>query len=88
MKVMMITSESVPFAKAGGLGDMVGALADALARLGHDARVVLPRYYGIDLGRLRRIGGPLGVPLGGGEEWRSGPRGGRRGGKKGRIGHG
>jgi starch synthase len=48
---------------------MVGALAEALTRLGHDVRVVLPRYYGIDTGRLRRVGGPLGVPLGGGEEW-------------------
>ena len=68
-RVMMVSSEAVPFAKAGGLGDMVGALADALTRLGHDVRVVLPRYYSIDLGRLRRIGDPLGVPLGGGEEW-------------------
>ena len=69
LRVVMVTSEAVPFAKAGGLGDMVGALADALARQGHDARVVLPRYYGIDTARLRRIGVPLGVPLGGGEEW-------------------
>ena len=69
LRVMMVASEAVPFAKAGGLGDMVGALADALARLGHDARVVLPRYYGIDSARLRKVGGPLGVPLGGSEEW-------------------
>jgi starch synthase len=66
---MMVSSEIVPFAKAGGLADMVGALSAALGQLGHDVRVVLPRYYGIDLGRLRRIGAPLGVPLGDGEEW-------------------
>jgi starch synthase len=69
LRVMMVTSEAVPFAKAGGLGDMVGALSGALTRLGHDVRVVLPRYYGIDTAPLRRAGAPLGVPLGGGEEW-------------------
>lgn len=69
LRVVMVASEAVPFAKAGGLGDMVGALADALARLGHDVRVVLPRYYGIEPGRLRKVGAPLGVPLDGGEEW-------------------
>ena len=69
LKVLMVTSEIVPFAKAGGLGDMVSALASELAIQGHDVRVVLPRYYSIDVGRLQRIGGPLGVPLGPEEEW-------------------
>ncbi len=68
-KVLMVTSEVVPFAKAGGLGDMVSALASELAMQGHDVRIVLPRYYFIDSGRLQRTGGPLGVPLGRGEEW-------------------
>ncbi len=66
---MMVTSEVVPFAKAGGLADMVGALSHALMLNGHDVRVVLPRYYSVDPGRLRRIGEPLGAPIGGGEEW-------------------
>ena len=65
----MITSEIVPFAKAGGLGDMVGALSAELCRQGHDVRVILPRYYSIDIGRLQRVGKPLGVPLGEGEQW-------------------
>jgi starch synthase len=30
---------------------------------------VLPRYYSVDIGRLQRTGGPLGVPLGLREEW-------------------
>jgi starch synthase len=68
-KVLMVTSEVVPFAKAGGLGDMVAALAAELSRQGHDVRVVLPRYYSVDIGRLRRVGGSLKVPLGDGEEW-------------------
>ena len=69
MKIMMISSEAVPFAKAGGLGDMVSALSAELARQGHDVRIVLPRYYSVDPGRLRRIGGALGVPMGYEEEW-------------------
>jgi starch synthase len=69
MKVLMISSEVLPFAKAGGLGDMVAALSAELARQGHDVRIVLPRYYTIDPGRLKRTGDPLGVPMGGGEEW-------------------
>ena len=69
LKVMMVTSEVVPFAKAGGLADMVGALAQALTGLGHDVRIVLPRYYSVDIGCLRRIGSPLGVPVEDSEEW-------------------
>lgn len=69
MKILMVTSEMVPFAKVGGLGDVVGALAPELARQGHDVRVVMPRYYGVDPGRLEPVGGPLGVPVGGGEVW-------------------
>lgn len=69
MKILMISSEVLPFAKAGGLGDMVSALSAELARQGHDVRVVLPRYYSIDPGRLRRLKDPLGIPMGGKEEW-------------------
>jgi starch synthase len=42
----MVTSEAVPFAKTGGLGDVAGALPLALARAGQDVTVVLPRYRG------------------------------------------
>jgi starch synthase len=69
MKILMVSSEVLPFAKAGGLGDMVAALAAELARRGHDVRVVLPRYYSVDPGRLRRLEAPLGVPMGYEEEW-------------------
>ena len=69
MRVLMVTSEMVPLAKTGGLADAVAALAAELARQGNDVRVVMPRYYNIDLGDLERVEGPLGVPVGFGESW-------------------
>jgi starch synthase len=69
MKILMAASEAVPFAKTGGLADVVSALSLALSRLGHEVRIVLPRYYSINRGSLRLTEGPLGVPMGGREEW-------------------
>ncbi|MBQ2528453.1 MAG: glycogen/starch synthase [Spirochaetales bacterium] len=40
MKILMITSEAVPFSKSGGLADVVGALPPALIDRGHDARIM------------------------------------------------
>jgi starch synthase len=48
----MIGSEAVPFAKTGGLADVLGALPLALARLGWDVTVALPRYRGVTAGTL------------------------------------
>ena len=45
-RILMVASEAVPFAKTGGLGDVAGALPLALARLGHEVTLVLPRYRG------------------------------------------
>ena len=46
----MVSSEASPWAKSGGLGDVVGALPGALETLGHAVTVILPRYRGITTG--------------------------------------
>ena len=48
----MIASEASPYAKTGGLADVVGSLPRALSRLGHDVDVVIPRYRGVTVGEL------------------------------------
>ena len=48
--VLIIGSEAQPFAKTGGLADVLGALPSALSRLGWDATVALPRYRGVSAG--------------------------------------
>ena len=63
MKILMVSSEAAPFAKAGGLGDAVAALSRALSRAGHDVRLVLPRYYGIDRTKLERTDRSVAVPV-------------------------
>ncbi|MBD3800342.1 MAG: glycogen/starch synthase, partial [Campylobacterales bacterium] len=70
--ILLAASEVVPFAKSGGLADVAGALPKALRALGHDVRVVMPRYYIVDIEKykLKKLDGPLGVPMGSmGEAW-------------------
>jgi starch synthase len=43
----MIASEATPWAKTGGLADVLGALPEAIETLGHDVTLVLPKYRGI-----------------------------------------
>lgn len=50
MKILVVSSEGVPFAKTGGLGDVVGALPKALSRLGHEIKVFIPRYGKLSAG--------------------------------------
>src|SRR5919108_642214 len=44
MHIALVASECVPFSKTGGLADVVGALPNALARLGHQVSVYVPQY--------------------------------------------
>jgi len=44
LAVLFVTPECAPWVKTGGLGDVSGALPQALAKLGHDVKVLLPAY--------------------------------------------
>ena len=68
LRILLVASEVAPFAKTGGLADVTGALPRALAALGHDVRVLLPKYRGVEAtaGPLRlawRVGGVAGLPV-------------------------
>lgn len=53
MRVAFLSSEAVPFAKTGGLGDVAGALPKALVGEGVDAALIHPLYDTTDRGLLR-----------------------------------
>ena len=65
LKILMLSAEITPFAKTGGLADVVGALPKALHALGHDVRVVMPRYGWIDPAqfKLQKALDPFPVPF-------------------------
>ena len=70
MKVLIASSEIVPFAKTGGLADVTGALPKALRRIGVEADCVLPLYRSVDRDRfpMTPAGPQIQVPLGNREE--------------------
>jgi starch synthase len=53
LKILMVSPEAVPFAKTGGLADVAGTLPRELARLGHEVRLVIPRYGAVACGADR-----------------------------------
>jgi starch synthase len=65
MKVLIAASEAIPYAKTGGLADVMGSLVKELPALKVDARLMLPLYRGIK-GRfdLRDTGHAVRVPVG------------------------
>jgi len=66
MQILMAASEVYPYAKTGGLADVVGSLSQALNRLGVRVAVVLPYYKSIERSRfeLKQTGLRISVPLG------------------------
>ena len=47
-KILFVTSEVVPFVKTGALGDVSSSLPQKLQELGHQVRIVVPKYGAID----------------------------------------
>jgi starch synthase len=47
LKLCILSSEIVPYAKTGGLADVVGALARSLGAAGHDVRAFMPLYSAV-----------------------------------------
>ncbi len=66
--ILYVASEVEPFAKTGGLADVAGAFPQVIRELGHDIRIILPKYGFIgerkfniyDVIRLRDIPVPIG----------------------------
>jgi starch synthase len=53
MNILLTAAEVFPFAKAGGLGDVAGALPKDWQKLGHDVILVMPKYANIDTQRWK-----------------------------------
>ncbi|MCL5291906.1 MAG: glycogen synthase GlgA [Actinobacteria bacterium] len=66
MRILFVTTEAVPFAKFGGLGDVSGTLPVELAKLGLDVSVVLPlyRHARANAERLEPTDLTISIPLG------------------------
>ena len=63
MHIAFAASECVPYSKTGGLADVVGALPHALAALGHQVSVYLPRYRQTKLYDPTRVVASVTVPF-------------------------
>jgi starch synthase len=48
LRILFVSAEVAPYAKAGGLADVAGSLPKALRALGHEVRIMMPRYGRID----------------------------------------
>jgi starch synthase len=65
LNIVMAASEAVPYAKTGGLADVVGSLAIELTKLGHSVTLVIPGYRGRTTGEFRQIAMRLSIPVDG-----------------------
>jgi starch synthase len=66
MKIVFAASECVPFAKIGGLADVVGALGPEMVKLGHEVTVYLPLYARVRShieGELKYVAQSITIPF-------------------------
>ena len=56
LKILFVASEAVPFAKTGGLADVIGSLPQELKKQGIDARVAMPYYKDVDNCHVQKQG--------------------------------
>jgi len=71
LNILLVASEVYPFAKIGGLADVVFALSRELRTHGHDVRIVMPHYAGLmkNTKEFTTCLAPMGVWMGDCEEW-------------------
>ena len=63
-RILMVASEVAPFAKTGGLADVLGALPPALARIGEEVAVVTPRYRVSAIPDVERVAQDIRIVVG------------------------
>ena len=66
VKILFASSEIVPFASTGGLGDVCAALPKALAKLGMEIVRIMPLYRVIDRNKykIKPLDIILSIPIG------------------------
>ena len=66
LKILFVAPEASPFVKVGGLGEVMYSLPKALREIGHDARVMIPKYSSIDSAKfsMSMVEKSLFVPIG------------------------
>ncbi len=70
MRILLASSEAVPFSKTGGLADATSALSKALSQLGHEVWLVIPHYPQVQSARnvnglpIDATGPVLDIPIG------------------------
>ena len=63
LNIVMAASEAVPYAKTGGLADVVGALSLELAKLKHQVTLIVPDYRNLTSSRSRQPVMQLALPM-------------------------
>jgi starch synthase len=65
LKILFVAAELNPLAKVGGLADVIGSLPKALKKMGHDVRIVIPKYGIInnEKYKLRKIKSNINIPF-------------------------